>query len=80
MGELGGGGYGRGVALDLDIYIYLRIVFENIHFIPRLGDFLAECPVYHVYVICIYPNEDGGTGGQLKFKNESRTEYRVLIL
>ena len=45
-------------------YIYLRIVFENIHFIPRLGDFLAEwyspLPVYHVYVICIYPNEEGG--------------------
>jgi len=23
------------------IYIYLRIAFENIHFIPRLGDFLV---------------------------------------
>ena len=53
----GGGGYARGVALDLDIYIYLRIVFENTNFIPRLGNFLVltsscvSCMCLCVYIL-----------------------------
>ena len=65
VGERGGGGYGRGVPLDLDIYIciytyiyiYLRIIFENINFIPRLADFLVltssrvSCMCLCVYIL-----------------------------
>ena len=55
----------RGRALDIDthiyiyiyIHVYLRIVFENIDFIPRLGDFLVltssrvSCICLCVYIL-----------------------------
>jgi len=89
VGERGGGGYGIGGALDLDvyiyiyiyifIYIYLHIVFENINFIPGLGNFLVfTSSLVSCICLCVYILTRK-RGGQLKFQNESRTEHRVLI-